>query len=71
MMNYRESDVKRYKMYKGGKLWLFASASLLLLNTQLLTARADAGSSASTSETSVVVTSDVLVHDQGAAIKYR
>ncbi|KZU14572.1 hypothetical protein Nizo2264_1274 [Lactiplantibacillus plantarum] len=65
-MNCRESDVKRYKMYKCGKLWLFASASLLLLNTQLLTARADAGSSASTSETSVVVTSDVLVHDQGS-----
>lgn len=54
-------------MYKSGKMWLFASASLLLLNTQLLTAHADEPTSASTSETSVVATNGVLIQNQGSS----
>nr|WP_279590076.1 KxYKxGKxW signal peptide domain-containing protein [Lactiplantibacillus plantarum] len=67
IINYRESEVKCYKMYKSGKMWLFASASLLLLNTQLLTAHADEPTSASTSETSVVATNGVLIQNQGSS----
>lgn len=66
-INYRESEVKCYKMYKSGKMWLFASASLLLLNTQLLTAHADEPTSASTGATSVVVTNGVLIQNQGSS----
>ncbi|WP_262351196.1 KxYKxGKxW signal peptide domain-containing protein [Lactiplantibacillus plantarum] len=54
-------------MYKSGKMWLFASASLLLLNTQLLTAHADEPTSASTGATSVVVTNGVLIQNQGSS----
>jgi len=66
-INYRESEVKCYKMYKSGKMWLLASASLLLLNTQLLTAHADEPTSASTSETSVVATNGVSIQNQGSS----
>nr|WP_187346148.1 bacterial Ig-like domain-containing protein [Lactiplantibacillus plantarum] len=54
-------------MYKSGKMWLLASASLLLLNTQLLTAHADEPTSASTSETSVVATNGVSIQNQGSS----
>nr|WP_307851064.1 BspA family leucine-rich repeat surface protein [Lactiplantibacillus pentosus] len=40
-INRREMKVSRYKMYKSGKLWLFAGVTLLAVNIQLVSVHAD------------------------------
>ncbi len=40
-INRREMKVSRYKMYKSGKLWLFAGVTLLAVNVQLVSVHAD------------------------------
>lgn len=40
-INRRETKVSRYKMYKSGKLWLFAGVTLLAVNVQLVSVHAD------------------------------
>lgn len=40
-INRRETKVSRYKMYKSGKLWLFAGVTLLAVNIQLVSVHAD------------------------------
>lgn len=49
-INHRETKVSRYKMYKSGKLWLFAGVTLLAVNVQLVSVHADETSVQSTTE---------------------
>ncbi|MCB5220789.1 KxYKxGKxW signal peptide domain-containing protein [Lactiplantibacillus pentosus] len=42
--------VSRYKMYKSGKLWLFAGVTLLAVNVQLVSVHADEAPVQSTTE---------------------
>ncbi|WP_280634289.1 BspA family leucine-rich repeat surface protein [Lactiplantibacillus pentosus] len=49
-INRRETKVSRYKMYKSGKLWLFAGVTLLAVNVQLVSVHADEAVVQSTTE---------------------
>ncbi|PRO85930.1 cell surface protein [Lactiplantibacillus pentosus] len=49
-INRREMKVSRYKMYKSGKLWLFAGVTLLAVNIQLVSVHADEAVVQSTTE---------------------
>lgn len=49
-INRREMKVSRYKMYKSGKLWLFAGVTLLGVNIQLVSVHADEAVVQSTTE---------------------
>ncbi|WP_311134962.1 BspA family leucine-rich repeat surface protein, partial [Lactiplantibacillus pentosus] len=49
-INRRETKVSRYKMYKSGKLWLFAGVTLLAVNVQLVSVHADETPVQSTTE---------------------
>ncbi|WP_319005775.1 KxYKxGKxW signal peptide domain-containing protein [Lactiplantibacillus pentosus] len=49
-INRREMKVSRYKMYKSGKLWLFAGVTLLAVNVQLVSVHADEAPVQSTTE---------------------